>query len=88
MVSLHLNTSGKKMKQFYLHHKADLIRIGATAIALLISLSGVWKVVVPFDIVAIAATLIGGFPMFKEAFEAIRQRRMTMELSMSIAVLA
>lgn len=78
----------QKMKQFYLHHKADLIRIGATAIALGISLSGVWKAVISFDIIAIAATLIGGFPMFKEAFEAIRQRRMTMELSMSIAVLA
>ncbi len=76
------------MKHFYLHHKADLIRIGATAVALLISLSGVWKSVTSLDVVAIAATLIGGFPMFKEAFEAMRDRRMTMELSMSIAVLA
>ncbi len=76
------------MKHFYFHHKADLIRIGGTALALLISLSGVWKTVISVDVVAIAATLIGGFPMFKEAFEAIRSRRMTMELSMSIAVLA
>ena len=76
------------MKHFYFHHKADLIRIGGTALALLISLSGVWKTVISVDVVAIAATLIGGFPMFKEAFEAIRSRRMTMEFSMSIAVLA
>ncbi|HTR31726.1 MAG TPA: cation-translocating P-type ATPase [Puia sp.] len=76
------------MRHFYLHHKADLIRIGGTALALLVSLSGKWKTLTSVDVVAIAATLIGGFPMFKEAFEAIRKRRMTMELSMSIAVLA
>lgn len=76
------------MKHFFLHHKADLIRIATTALALLVSLSGVWKYIYPVDFVAIAATLIGGFPMFKEAFEGIRSRRMTMELSMSIAVLA
>lgn len=76
------------MKHFYIHHKADLIRIGGTSLALLISLSGVLKTIISVDVVAIAATLIGGFPMFKEAFEAIRNRRMTMELSMSIAVLA
>src|SRR6202171_5063550 len=34
----------------------------------------------------LAATLIGGFPIFKEAFENIVERRMTMELSMTIAL--
>ena len=54
------------MKQLFHHHKQDLIRIGATALALVLSLSGVWKIV--------------------EVFGAVRHRRMTMELSMSIAV--
>lgn len=70
------------------HHKEDLIRIGAVAIALLLSWLGVWKHIAPFDFIAILATLVGGYPMFKESFESIRQRRMTMELSMSIAVIA
>jgi Cd2+/Zn2+-exporting ATPase/Cu+-exporting ATPase len=35
-----------------------------------------------------AATLVGGYPIFKEAFEHIRERRMTMELSMTIALVA
>jgi P-type Cu+ transporter len=36
----------------------------------------------------IAATLLGGYPIFHEAFENLRQRRMTMELSMTIALVA
>jgi cation transport ATPase len=34
------------------------------------------------------ATLIGGYPIFKEAFENILERRMTMELSMTIALVS
>ncbi len=70
------------------NHKAELTRIGGTAIALLLSWVGIWKLVAPFDFIALAATLIGGFPMYKEAFESVRERKMSMELSMSIAVIA
>jgi heavy metal translocating P-type ATPase len=70
------------------HQKKDLIRIGAMAIALLLSWLKVWQYLTSFDFIAISATIIGGFPMFKEAFENIRERRMTMELSMSLAVIA
>lgn len=66
------------------HHISDLIRITAAAVALALSLSGI----LPYTILPVAATLICGYPMFKEAFDAIRKRHMTMELSMSIAVLA
>jgi heavy metal translocating P-type ATPase len=36
----------------------------------------------------VACTLAGGFPIFHEAYENMAQRRMTMELSMAIAILA
>jgi cation transport ATPase len=39
-------------------------------------------------VIGIAATLIGGYPIFKEAFENIVERKMTMELSMTIALLS
>jgi len=39
-------------------------------------------------LVGLAATLAGGYPLFNEAFDHIRQRRMTMELSMTIALAA
>jgi heavy metal translocating P-type ATPase len=70
------------------HHSDDLVRIAGVAIALVFSWTGVWKYIAPIDFIALLATLIGGFPMFKEAFENIKERQMTMELSMSIAVLA
>jgi heavy metal translocating P-type ATPase len=41
-----------------------------------------------FSLVGILATLIGGWPIFREAIENILERRMTMELSMTIALLA
>jgi heavy metal translocating P-type ATPase len=36
----------------------------------------------------VICTLVGGFPIFAEAYENITQRRMTMELSMAIAIVA
>lgn len=36
----------------------------------------------------VICTLVGGFPIFREAYENIVQRRMTMELSMAIAIVA
>src|SRR6202790_1396295 len=38
--------------------------------------------------VGVACTLVGGFPIFHEAYENVTQRRMTMELSMAIAIVA
>jgi Cd2+/Zn2+-exporting ATPase/Cu+-exporting ATPase len=38
--------------------------------------------------IALAALAIGGWPIFKEAFENLLARRMTMELSMTIAIAA
>ncbi len=38
--------------------------------------------------IGVICTIIGGFPIFHEAYENITQRRMTMELSMAIAIVA
>ena len=47
-----------------------------------------WEPIHRFSVIGLAATLIGGYPIFKEAFESIVERRMTMELSMTIALVA
>jgi heavy metal translocating P-type ATPase len=63
-------------------------RVGFVAIVLTV----VWLRVVPrfrgFDILALAGLLIGGYPIFKEAIADLLERRMTMELSMTIALVA
>jgi heavy metal translocating P-type ATPase len=75
-----MNMTRKNLKEW--------IRLGMMALALPLSWFGVWKLLLPFDFIALATTLAGGFPMFKEAFESASKKRMTMELSMSIAVVA
>ena len=47
-----------------------------------------WEPFHRVSVIGLAATLIGGYPIFKEAFENIAERRMTMELSMTIALVA
>jgi Cu+-exporting ATPase len=69
-------------------HKPELVRLSLMALAMLVSWLKVLRVVIEFDVMALTAIIIGGYPMFKEAWENIRRRRMTMELSMSIAVIA
>jgi len=47
-----------------------------------------WEPFPEVSVIGIAAALIGGYPIFKEAFENIVERKMTMELSMTIALLS
>jgi heavy metal translocating P-type ATPase len=42
----------------------------------------------PFVVAGVICALVGGYPIFHEAVENILERRMTMELSMAIAILA
>lgn len=73
------------------HHsieRGDLIRIGILAVVIVASLTDWWVGYMTRDWLALAATLIGGIPIFKEAWQNLLKRRMTMELSMSIALIA
>ncbi len=47
-----------------------------------------WEPFGRISVIGLAATVIGGWPIFAEAWENLRERRMTMELSMTIALLA
>jgi len=48
----------------------------------------VWEPLRSVSVIGVAGLAIGGWPIFKEAFENLLARRMTMELSMSIAIVA
>ena len=47
-----------------------------------------WEPFSAFSMIGIVAAIIGGYPIYHEAFESILERRMTMELSMTIAIAA
>lgn len=66
----------------------DLIRIALVAIAAAAVWLRVWEPFPHVSVIGIVATLAGGWPIFREAFENLRERTMTMELSMTIALLA
>jgi heavy metal translocating P-type ATPase len=66
----------------------DLIRIAVTAIIAALVWFRVWEPFPQVSLLGIAGVLFGGWPIFHEAFENLRERRMTMELSMTIALLA
>src|SRR6202035_2851927 len=67
---------------------AELVRIAFVALAAAAVWFRLWEPFPHISVVGIAAALIGGYPIFKEAFENIVERKMTMELSMTIALLS
>jgi len=66
----------------------EIVRIGFVAIAT----GGFWFAGthsgLPLVLAGVICALVGGYPIFHEAIENILERRMTMELSMAIAILA
>jgi heavy metal translocating P-type ATPase len=66
----------------------ELVRIAFVALAAAAVWFRLWEPLPHVSLIGIAAALIGGYPIFKEAFENIVERKMTMELSMTIALLA
>jgi Cd2+/Zn2+-exporting ATPase/Cu+-exporting ATPase len=66
----------------------EYIRLGLLALVVVSSLIGWWREFMNYDWLAFAATITGGFPIYAEAWENLRKRRMTMELSMTIALIA
>jgi heavy metal translocating P-type ATPase len=67
---------------------AEYVRLGVMALIVVASLIGWWRPFMNRDWLAFAGTIIGGFPIYKEAWENLLKRRMTMELSMTIALLS
>src|ERR1700739_4306111 len=66
----------------------ELVRISFVAIAAAAVWFRVWEPFARVSVIGLIATLDGGYPIFKEAVENIRDGKMTMELSMTIALLS
>jgi heavy metal translocating P-type ATPase len=66
----------------------ELLRIAFVALAAAAVWFRIWEPFPRISVIGVAATLVGGYPIFKEAFENIVERKMTMELSMTIALLS
>src|SRR6266700_2798961 len=66
----------------------EMVRIALVGLAAATVWFRLWEPVSSFSIVGAVGLLVGGWPIFREAFENLIAKRMTMELSMSIAIVA
>ena len=82
--SEHFPTAGHSEGQHLeMANLARIILVGAGALASWLRL---WEPFPQVDIIGLLTAVVGGYPIFREAVEEIRSRRMTMELSMTIAL--
>ena len=66
----------------------EVLRVAFVALAAAAVWFHLWEPFHRVSVIGLAAALIGGYPIFKEALENIIERRMTMELSMTIALVS
>ncbi|EDG2523837.1 heavy metal translocating P-type ATPase [Klebsiella pneumoniae] len=66
----------------------EMLRISIVALAAVAVWFHLWEPLSAVSLIGVAGLAIGGWPIFREAFENLIARRMTMELSMSIAIIA
>ena len=66
----------------------EAVRIGLVALAAALVWFRIWEPIAVISVIGVAGLVVGGWPIAKEAFENVLQRRMTMELSMTIAIVA
>jgi P-type Cu+ transporter len=68
--------------------RRELARIAVVIIAAVAVWFRVWEPFNRVSLIGLMGMLVGGWPIIAEAWENIRERRMTMELSMAIALLS
>ena len=66
----------------------EALRIGLVALAAAALWFRLWEPYRSVSVIGALGLAVGGWPIFKEAFENLIDRRMTMELSMAIAIVA
>ena len=65
-----------------------MLRIALVAVAATCVGWHVWEPFAAVSVIGVIGLAVGGWPIYKEALENLLARRMTMELSMSIAIIA
>ncbi len=66
----------------------EAARIAFVAVASAAVWFRVWEPIQSVSVIGVIGLLVGGWPIFREALENLISRRMTMELSMTIAIVA
>ena len=67
---------------------SEAVRIAVVAVAAAAVWLRIWEPFAAISIIGVIGLVIGGWPILKEAVKNVVERRMTMELSMTIAIVA
>ena len=66
----------------------EFLHIAVMGLAALLSWLGLWKPYSPADFIGLSSAVIGGYPIYKETFQALSQKHVNMEVSMTLAIVA
>lgn len=66
----------------------ELLRLALMGVAALASWLGIWRYFFPIDLIGVLATIVGGYPIYKETFHSLMHKRVNMEVSMTVAIIA
>jgi P-type Cu+ transporter len=84
----HLSKRGNDPEPAHAVEPIELARIVSVAVIALAVWLRIWEPFNHVSVLGVAGAIVGGWPIFEEAWENLRERRMTMELSMTIALVA
>lgn len=79
---------GARAAESHPKNRKNEVHLALMGVAALVSYLGLLRIITPIDVVAIGASLIGGYPVFLETFRSLRHRSVNMEVSMTIAIVA
>lgn len=75
-------------REEHVHRRWEILRLILMALGVFLSWIEAWRLLVPYDFIGITVTVFGGYPIFKEAFYAVKSLKITMESSMVLAIVA
>ncbi len=76
------------LKPILMTKNRELLRLTLMGAAALFSWLGLWRAFLPLDLVGLGSALVGGYPIYKETLQSLAHRKISMEVSMSLAILA
>lgn len=80
-------TSNVDLEEHTPFSRQEVSRIGFVGVSIVLVWFRAWEPFNNISVIGLIASLVGGWPIFQEAFESLREKKMTMELSMVIALL-
>lgn len=69
-------------------YRYELIRIGIVGLLIILSWIKIWQPYVGLDVIAIIAVLVGGYPLFKDAYNCLKGGKLGADAFMSIGIIA